>query len=277
MLLLVVAVVFMQVPGEQPTQAPAEALRSALMRVAKEPDLDEAASILSPLLSDESTLRSAYLKSEILDERTVYIVYGGKWGQRADFDTEKRVARDKVLTDLVSSRPMLIRSFIRAGRYESYFYARQIHGSHGSFPYFSLDKYADYVLEFRIEKLRDEATHPAKALTSHFGEKTVIRSAEQAEVNLLYSWQMLCGTCGRLDLLDEANTKNWRGRFSELDEWFSENRPYLLWDNRQSCIRIDEEAKRLRRPTPRSKRAIPELKPPWLPPELPEDPPNKLK
>ena len=74
---------------------------------------------------------------------------------------------------------------------------------------------------------------------------------------------MLCAVCDRLDLIENATPKNWRDRFARLDKWFQENRPYILWDNEKSCIRIDETAKESGSPTSRTSRSIPELKPTW--------------
>jgi hypothetical protein len=66
-------------------------------------------------------------------------------------------------------------------------------------------------------------------------------------------------------LIDKATTKNWRDRFPELDRWFQENRPFVLWDDVRSCIRIDKDAQEQGRPTPRTSRIVPKLRPPWLP------------
>jgi hypothetical protein len=92
----------------------------------------------------------------------------------------------------------------------------------------------------------------------------VLVPADEVEIDLLDIWQMLCGLYDRLDLIDNATTENWRGRFPELDKWFKEHRPYILWDNNESHCRIDKDAKEQGRPTPRASRSIPELKPPWV-------------
>ena len=122
-----------------------------------------------------------------------------------------------------------------------------------------------------IETLRKETTHPAEPIVSPYNElrakgspSQVRVTAEEMEVNLLDTWQMLCGVCDRLDLIDGATTKTWRGQFRELDQWFQKNRPYVLWDNSVSRIQIDKDAKEVGRPTQRTARYIPELRPPWL-------------
>jgi hypothetical protein len=53
-------------------------------------------------------------------------------------------------------------------------------------------------------------------------------------------------------------------QISELEKWFKENRPSILWDDKESHCRIDAEAKETGRPTLRSLRLIPELKLPWV-------------
>ena len=68
---------------------------------------------------------------------------------------------------------------------------------------------------------------------------------------------------GRDNGRDRSTVKHWRGRFSELDRWFQANRPFILWDQARSCIRIDQEAKQNAAPTGRKSRRSPELKPPW--------------
>jgi hypothetical protein len=94
-------------------------------------------------------------------------------------------------------------------------------------------------VETFIEALRKETKRPAKATL--WGE-CVLATADEMEVHLLSVWQMLCGVCDRLDLIDKATTKNWRDRFPELHRWFQENRPFVLWDDIRSCMRIDEDA-----------------------------------
>jgi hypothetical protein len=36
-----------------------------------------------------------------------------------------------------------------------------------------------------------------------------------------------------------------------------------FWENSKSCIRLDEDAEELGRPTPRKSSFVPELQPPW--------------
>jgi hypothetical protein len=123
--------------------------------------------------------------------------------------------------------------------------------------------YVDDLVENFIEALRKQTTHPAEPIETPYN-KSIRITAEEMELNYLHTWQMVCGVCNRLDLIDKATTKSWRARFSPLDKWFQSNRPYVSWDNDQSCIRIDEDARSSGHPTPRASRSIPELKPPWL-------------
>ncbi len=46
---------------------------------AKEPDIEGAGLVLSSLLSDESTIRSAFLSSVVPDERSLYVLFGSLW------------------------------------------------------------------------------------------------------------------------------------------------------------------------------------------------------
>jgi hypothetical protein len=120
--------------------------------------------------------------------------------------------------------------------------------------------------EYFIEHLRIETRRPptAVAFNGH-----VVVSADDQEVNLLATWQLLCGQCDRLDLVKNTTTKEWRGRFADLDTWFQRNRPFILWDNSGSHIRIDEDAREGENVTMRESRLIPELKPTWPVPPPP--------
>jgi len=255
---------FMQAAGEGSRQGPGDSLEAVFERASKESNLDGAGSVLSSLVSDESRLRSAFSKSVVLDERSVYILFDGNWGSRARVAWKDHKAWHRILVESTSTKPELIRSVIRADRYETYLRNRSSGGAAtiNIFPFFSYSPYADDLVETFIEVLRKTTTRPAKEIV--FLDRFVLVTAEEAEVDLLQIWQMLCGACDRLDLMDKATTKNWRGRFPELDNWFKENRPYILWDNIESRIRIDDKAKELGRPTRRASRSIPELKPPWL-------------
>jgi hypothetical protein len=243
-----------------------DGLEAIFERASKERDFDGAVLVLSSLLSDESTLRSAFFKSSDLDERSVYILFGGLYGSGAKIGlSDPQVHR--IMVESISARPALIRPAIRASRYWTY--DRKRHPLTGLatinyFPFFSHSEYVDDLLEIFIETLRKETSHPAKDVMHPFNESLVIRTADQVEVNLLGTWQLVCGISDRLDLIDKATTKYWRDRFPQFDTWFCRNRPYFLWDDGKSCVRIDEEAKRLASPTPRKSRSIPELKPSWL-------------
>ncbi len=271
---LVSVLLLMQVAAEQAPRAPRESVQAVFDRASRAPDLDAAAVVLSSLLADDATLRSAYLSSAVLDERSVYILLGGAWGSRVTTTWADGLRRSRILVEAVSTRPALIGSIIRADRYSTYIRGGRPQGAAtiNYFTFFEKSRYADDLMEKSIESLRGETTHPAKAIESPYNElrpkamlPLILVTAEDVEVNLLHSWQLICGVCDRLDLIDKATTKNWRDRFPELDRWFQVNRPYILWDDGKSCIRVDEEAKETGRATPRESRSIPALRPPWLP------------
>jgi hypothetical protein len=255
----------MQAVGEGTAQGPRDRSTAVIDRASKEPDLDGAGLILSSLLSDESALRSAFSTPAALDERSIYILFGGAWGSRAEVAWRDRLAWQRIRTGAVSAKPELIRPVLRADRYASYFERRHPRGAAtiNSFPVFAGASSADDLLEGLIEPMRRDATRPAAAIRSPYNDSVLVK-AEEMEVHLLASWQVLCGVCGRPDLIAGSTAGNWRGRFPELDEWFRRNRPYIVWDDGRSHIRIDGAAREEARPTPRSSRSIPELKPPWL-------------
>ena len=91
----------------------------------------------------------------------------------------------------------------------------------------------------------------------------VLRTREEREIDRLIKWHLLCGVCGRLDLIKGANTENWRARWKDLEQWFVRNRPYASWDEDTCSMRVDEEAKEMAWPVTRESRLIPELKPLW--------------
>jgi hypothetical protein len=254
-----------QVAGDRPAEVRHDALEAVFERASKQPDLDGAGLVLSSLLSDDRTFHSALLKSMPNDERSVYVLFGGNWGSRAAVNSKDVRRLHQVVVDSVSTTPSLIRQVIRADRYETFLRSRRSSGGAATmnyFPFFSYSTYADDLVESFIETLRKDTSRPAKPVVSL--DKFVLVTADEMEVNLLSLWQMLCGACDRMDLIDKATTKTWRGRFPELDKWFNENRPYILWDNSNYCIRIDQDQKELGRSTPRTSRSIPELKPPWM-------------
>jgi hypothetical protein len=254
---------FVPGPGEATSQNPEDRLKAAFDRAAKAADLDEAGLIISSACSDDSILRSAYLTSTALDERSRYILFGRQWGSRANITWEERERRERILIESVSAKPELIRWVLRADRYLTYREKRHPRGAAtiNSFPFHSYSSYADDLVETFLESARKNATRPAKAIKSI--NDVVLLTAEDVEWNRLASWQLLCGVCDRLDLIEKSNTKNWRERFADLDRWFHQNRPYILWDDDKSCIRLDEEAKENGRPTRRESRSIPELNPSW--------------
>jgi hypothetical protein len=271
---LVSVLLVAQVPSEKTSKGARDTLEKVFERASKESDVDGAGLVLSSILSDESKVRSAFSTAVALDERSVYILFGGNWGSRARIKWKDEQARQRIMAESVSRNPVLIRSVIRADRYESYLRRRNPRGAAtiNSFPFFSYATDADDLAEFFIVLLRKETSHAAEAIMSPLGSpkgQGTLVTAQEMELNLLRTWQDLCGECGRLDLIGQATAKNWRNRFPELDKWFQENRPYMIWDNGRSCIRIDEKAKEQETPTRRVSRSIPELRPPWLPNDAP--------
>jgi hypothetical protein len=238
-------------------------LEGIYRRAAGAPSLDSAGAVLSAVLVDESKARSAFLTTVTMDERSVYLLLAGPWSSYPNMSWAQTIRLQRVLAESISSKPALIHSILRAERYRASLSRGVPQGSVTSFPFFSHSTYSDDLVEFFVESLRASTSGPAKDLESPFGNLKPI-PAEEIEVNLLRTWQLVCGVCDRLDLIDGVTSKNWRSRFPELEKWFSQNRPFLLWDNTRSCMRIDEEAKHDSRATQRARRAIPELKPPWI-------------
>ena len=157
---------FTQAPGESTPQVPPDSVEAVLACAAREPDVDEAGLILSSLLFDEATMRSAFSTSAILDERSVYILFGGNWGSLARVDWRDTQRQHRILVESTSTKPVPIRSIIRADRYETYFRRRHPQGAAtiNTFPFFSFSPYVDDLAETFIESLRKEIGHPAEAL-----------------------------------------------------------------------------------------------------------------
>lgn len=251
---------FAQASGGGATSAELEGI---YRRVAKASDLDSAGAVLSAVLVDETKARSAFLTTASMDERTAYLLLAGPWSSYPKVSWAQAVRLQLFLAESISSKPAMIGSVIRAERYHESLWRQGPHGStRYSFPFFSHSTYSDDLVEIFIERLRSSAGGPARDLMSPLGNSIAV-PAEEIEVDLVRTWQLVCGVCDRLDLIDGVTSKNWRRRFPELAMWFSQNRPFLLWDNTRSCMRIDEEAKKDFRPTRRAQRTIPELKPPW--------------
>lgn len=255
----------LQGDGVAPPQDPRIRAQAVLGRASKESDIDGAALVLSSLLSDGAALQVALSAPAALDERSVYVLFGGCWGPRAKVAWKDRRAWQRVLVASVSANPELIRAVLRADRYKSYIEKRNPRGAAtiNSFPFFAGSAYADDLVERFTESMRRETTHRAEPMRSPYSNAVIITS-EEVEEDLLETWQMLCGVCGRLDLIRGATVENWRGRFAELDRWFRQDRPYIAWDDVRACIQVDGDAKEVAHPTPRPSRSIPELKPPWL-------------
>ena len=76
-------------------------------------------------LSDESRLRTAFSMSAALDERSSYILFAGNWGSVADVTWTDRRRWQRIRVESASVTPAMIRSLIRADRYESYFDRRR--------------------------------------------------------------------------------------------------------------------------------------------------------
>lgn len=252
-------------PADGPAEAPRDQLAAVLRRAAREPDLDGAGLVLSSLLSDRDLLRAALAASDGMDARSAYVIFTGHWGSRAKVTWKDRKAARRVLAESASANPALIRRALRADRYAADLEARNPRGAStvNTFPFTAYSHYADDLAERYVESLRVETTRPARPVESPFSH-AVLLTPDDVELNLLETWQLLCGLCGRLDLVDKATSANWRARFPELDAWFRTNRPYVRWDDDASCLRVDKEAKASATPTPRAARAIPRLIPPWL-------------
>jgi hypothetical protein len=264
----------LQVADSAKIGQPPRSLEEMFERAARETNIERASSAIASFLTDDSKIRSAFSTTRVLDERTVYLLFGLRWRlagkdiPRDEWNRDWR-RRVRILAETVSTKPVLIRSVIQADRYEASIRKHVSYPAHSWTPFFG-ETYVDDLVEYYVEHLRRDAAHPAEPIHAEFGPPRIVVTAEDVEVSLLWQWQMLCGVCDRLDLIRDSTLKNWRGRFAELDKWFQINRPYILWDTKVSCIRVDQQAKEFVIPTERKPREIPELKPPW--PTLIEQP-----
>jgi hypothetical protein len=240
--------------GEARPQAPDDKVEAALERASKAPDCDAVRAVLALALTDDAHIRSAYMTARPLDERTAFVLFCGGWrsGDRPSPGKEHS-RRRRLLVEAISTKPVLIRSVIRADRYATWIVVRNPRPASIPNPFSWGIEYADDLVEWWIEQLRQYIPKPADILVPD----------EEMEEAILWHWQMLCGVCGRLDLIDKSTVKNWRGRYPTLEKWFQANRPFVKWDEARSCLRIDEESKHDALPTERTSRRIPELKPPW--------------
>ena len=268
MALLISLFCLIQSPAEKAAQEFDAKWKAVVERTAKENDINETGLTLSSFLANEAMVRAAYLTEVPLDDRSSYVLFGSHWGKRAHVSWKDLGARQRILVEAISAKPALVRLVIRADRYDTYIRARPDTdivglGTMNYFPFFSGCRYSDDLIESSIELLRKESTHPAEPLRSPIAKSIVLLTAEEMETSLLYNWEMLCGVCDRLDLLENVTTKNWRARYSELDKWFSKNRPYIQWDNSKSVIVIDKDRQDHGLSTDRDSRSVPELKPPW--------------
>jgi hypothetical protein len=239
--------------GEARPQAD-DKLEAALERASKAPDCAAVRAVLALALTDDAHIRAAYLTARPLDERTAFVLFSGVWRSDDRALPQKEYSRRRrLLVEAVSTKPVLIRSVIRADRYATWIVVRDPLPASIRNPFTCGIEYADDLVEWWIEKLRHYIPKPADILVPD----------EEMEEALLWHWQMLCGVCDRLDLIDKSTAKNWRGRYPDLEKWFQANRPFVKWDEARSCFRIDEDSKHDGLPTERTSRRIPELKPPW--------------
>jgi hypothetical protein len=255
-----------QAPVKQSDQNSSPDIDAVLNRASKEATLDGAAQIMAVLLIDEVNMSRLFNYNKKLDERSMYIIFSGCWGSRARVSYEKQSQLFRICTESISANPTLIEKYIRAQRYATYFAKREDGGiaTINSWTRFELANDIDDIMEICMESLRKYKSRPAEPVVSPF-DKLVLVPAEEVELGLLVNWQFFCGITNHFDLIDKTTTKNWRSKFSDLDDWYRLNRAYVLWDNERSRITIDEDAKERARPTYRSLRSVPELKPPWIP------------
>jgi len=116
--LFFVALSFLQAAGAGTPQGQHRNLQAALARASKEADLNRAGSILWSSFTDEAAIRSALLTSEALDERSIFILFGGHWGSHARVPVKNRPHWQRIVVGAVATKPTLIRSVIRAERYD---------------------------------------------------------------------------------------------------------------------------------------------------------------
>jgi len=254
-----------QTPAKQSDQNSSSDIDAVLNRASKEATLDGAAQVLAALLTDEAQMSRLFSRSSKLDDRGIYVLYSGRWGSRANVSYEKRSQLFRIRAESTSANPALIENYIRAERYEAYFAKReeiQI-ATVNYFTHFELANDVDDIMEICMERLRKYKSRPAEPVLN-FPDGRVLVPVEEIELALLVDWQFLCGIINRFDLIDKTTTKDWRGKFPGLDDWYHSNRAYVLWDNEKSRITIDEDAKERARPTYRSSRSVPELKPSWI-------------
>lgn len=269
MMTTVLMLLINQFAGDGSARGLREPPEKVVERASKEADLERAGLILSSLLIDEANIRSALAATTALDDRSAYVLLGGNWGSLAKVSREQRARWSETLVRSISARPNLIKTVIRVERFEAYITVTFGRGSESGVPFFSTSRYVDDVAEYFMERLRKETGRPPSAIL--FSNHVILTEGEH-EVELLANWQMLCGICDRLDLIEESTTKNWRDRFPELDKWFKANRPFVSWDEGKSCMTIDDDAKEWGSVTARSAREIPDLKPPWLKAKAGEQP-----
>ncbi len=246
---------------------PQTVIQDSLQRAAQARMYDDAAAILSATCNTSARMREAALTANLIDERNLYIILGLQWGSQTKLTREYPNDRRMDLAKTIAERPDLIHGVLRAERYASYIYSHSEY-SHGAatinfYPFFSRSIYADDLAEIYIESLRSEAQRPKHAITHPHAPNLVMISEEEHELGLLEIWQRACGLTGQLELIKDCNGERWRSRFEILDKWFKINRPYSVWDNASSSIRVDSNRKGSGRPKKREERLIPELVPPW--------------
>ena len=198
-----------QVSGERSDHR--RSVEAVLDRASKERDLDGAGVVLSALLSDESRLRRGFLDVCRLGRASSYILFAGNWGSVADVTWTDRRRWQRIRVESASVTPAMIRSLIRADRYESYFDRRRPRGAAtiNIFPLFSGASFADDLVEEYVEHLMAESAKPATAiefpLRGKRADPLIMVTADEVEQDLLCTWQMICGVCDRLDLIRGAD------------------------------------------------------------------------
>src|SRR4051812_11532660 len=105
---LVAVLSVLQASDDRASQNPRVDFKAVFDRVSKEANLDGAGLVLSSVLSNEATIRAAFSTPVVLDERTVYILYGGNWGSRARLTWEERLQRHRIRVESTSTKPELI-------------------------------------------------------------------------------------------------------------------------------------------------------------------------
>ena len=84
--------------------------------------------------------------------------------------------RFRILVETVSTKPVLIRSVIRADRYEASIRRHVSYPSHSWVPFFG-ETYADDLVEYSVEHLGRDAAHPAEPIHAEFDPSRIVVTA----------------------------------------------------------------------------------------------------